>query len=63
VNSALMRFPSLCARVFHVDERRERSNESRKALSRNKIFLRCNRFFLQKDVAESEEARKVTPSF
>ena len=33
------------------------------AHSLSKNFFPCNHFFLQKDVAESEEARKVTPSF
>jgi hypothetical protein len=31
--------------------------------SLSKTFFPRNRFFLQKDVAESAEARKVTPSF
>jgi len=46
-----------------VRKRREPSIQEGILLSHNEFFLLCNHFFLQKDVAESVEARKVTPSF
>ena len=56
-------FLATLARVLHVGMREDQSFRAFSALSRNKNFLLCNHFFLQKDVAESVEARKVTPSF
>jgi hypothetical protein len=56
-------FLSLCAHVLHVTWRREQLNSEETARSHIRNFLLRNRFFLQKDVAESAEARKVTPSF
>ena len=54
---------SSCAHVLHVCLGIELPNWRVLSLSLSKNFFPRNHFFLQKDVAESEEARKVTPSF
>jgi hypothetical protein len=56
-------FLSLCAHVLHVAQRREWSKGVETLRSHIKSFFATQPFFLQKDVAESAEARKVTPSF
>ena len=48
---------------MHVKSGTELPIWRKKSSSLSKTFSPCNRFFLQKDVAESVEARKVTPSF
>jgi hypothetical protein len=63
VEHAHAQVSSLCAHVLHVCLGTELPIWRESARSRSKIFFPCNRFFLQKDVAESVEARKVTPSF
>ena len=54
---------SCCAHVLHVGLGIELPIWRYLSHSLSKIFFPRNHFFLQKDVAESVEARKVTPSF
>ena len=53
----------VCAHVLHVCLGTELPIWRDLSHSLSKFFFPCNHFFLQKDVAESVEARKVTPSF